>query len=292
MTNKSTVLIVDDEPANIQVLANCLKDQYLVKVSTSGEQCLALAADDQKPDLILLDIEMPEMDGYEICRQLKNNPGTAGIPVIFVTGKGDENAEELGLLLGAVDYITKPIRPAIVAARVSTHVELKQQRDQLEKLAMKDQLTDVYNRHYLLEVANHKVARAMRHKHPLSLLMIDVDHFKNVNDSYGHPKGDEILKAVSQLLIEQTRKEDVVARFGGEEFVILMDHCGQPEVGEKAENLRQLVESLNPGGINVTVSIGLAELNPGEESFSGLLKRADTAVYAAKDQGRNQVVAV
>ena len=292
MTDAPTILIVDDEPANIQVLAASLKDKYNIKVATSGEQCLELINDpDQRmPDLILLDIEMPGMGGYEVCRCLKSDANISSIPVIFVTARDGEGDEEKGLYLGAVDYITKPVNPAIVIARVDTHITLKQQRDELEKMALHDQLTGLYNRHYLLEEANHKVAQAMRHKHDLSLLMIDIDYFKIINDEHGHPAGDAVLQSVAALLKELSRIEDITARFGGEEFVIVLDHCNAENAEAKAEIIRQKVEALKPEGINVTVSIGVAELNADEESFSDLLKRADIALYLAKEQGRNRVI--
>ena len=289
MTNKATILIVDDTPSNVQILAAILKDKYHIKVATSGKDCLKIATSDPRPDLILLDIEMPDMNGYEVCSKLKESSGKH-IPIFFVTGKDNDSDEEKGFNLGAVDYITKPISPAIVRARVNTHIELKLQRDALERMAMHDQLTGIYNRHYLIEAAQQKIARASRHKHPISLLMLDVDHFKAINDSYGHSKGDEVLKEMSKVLKAQNRAEDIVARFGGEEFVILLDQCDAVAAADKSEKLRQVLEQLTPGGIKITVSIGVAELKPGEECFDDVLKRADLAVYQAKDQGRNCVV--
>ncbi len=292
MREKPTILIVDDEPANIQVLAASLKDKYDIKVSTSGEQCLELVGDRDQimPDLVLLDIEMPNMGGYEVCRILKEDTNTSSIPVIFVTAKDGDDDEEKGFFLGAVDYIIKPVNPVIVRARVDTHITLKQQRDELEKMALHDQLTGLYNRYYLLEETNHKVAQAMRHKHDLSLLMIDIDYFKIINDEHGHPAGDAVLQSVAALLKELSRIEDITARFGGEEFVIVLDHCNAENAEAKADIIRQKIEALKPEGINVTVSIGVAELNADEESFSDLLKRADIALYLAKEQGRNRVI--
>ncbi len=290
MTDKPIILIVDDEPANIQVLAACLRDKYDIKVATSGEHCLGLVRNQLNPDLILLDIEMPEMDGYTVCRCLKSFSETESTPVIFVTARDGEDDEEKGLSLGAVDYITKPVNPAIVLARVDTHITLKQQRDALEKMALHDQLTGLYNRYYLLEEANHKVAQSMRHKHDLSLLMMDIDHFKTINDQYGHPAGDAVLQSVAATLKKLNRVEDITARFGGEEFVIVLDHCNAENAEAKAEIIRQKIEDSQPEGINVTVSIGVAQLNAEEESFSDLLKRADIAMYLAKEQGRNRVI--
>ncbi len=289
MKNKATILIVDDSPSNVQILAAILKNKYHIKVATSGKDCLKIACSDPRPDLILLDIEMPDMNGYEVCNKLKENAGKY-IPIIFVTGKDNDDDEEKGFNLGAVDYITKPISPAIVLARVNTHIEMKLQRDALERMAMHDQLTGIYNRHYLIEAAQQKIARATRHKHPISLLMLDVDHFKAINDTHGHSKGDEVLKEMSKVLKAQNRAEDIVARFGGEEFVILLDQCDAISAEDKSEKLRQVLERLSPGGIQITVSIGIAELQSGEECFDDVLKRADLAVYQAKDKGRNCVV--
>lgn len=292
MTDKPIILIVDDEPANIQILAACLKDKYNIKVATSGEQCMEIVDDPDQimPDLILMDIEMPGKGGYEACRCLKENTNYSSTPVIFVTARDGEGDEEKGLLLGAVDYITKPVNPAIVMARVDTHITLKQQRDELKKMALHDQLTGLYNRYYLLEEANHKVAQAMRHKHSLSLLMMDIDHFKIINDEHGHPAGDAVLQSVAKLLKELNRIEDITARFGGEEFVIVLDHCNAENAEAKAEIIRQKIEASKPEDIKVTVSIGVAELRAGEETFSDLLKRADIALYLAKEQGRNRVI--
>lgn len=292
MANKALILIVDDEAANIQVLAACLNDRdlYRIKVSTSGEQCLTLLEEGEKPDLILLDIEMPGINGYEVCAQLKSNELTADIPIIFVTAKDTDSDEEHGFDLGAVDYITKPVKPAIVKARVHTHITLKQQRDLLENIAMRDQLTGLYNRRYLFEVSDHKVTRALRHQQSMSLLMMDIDNFKIINDTHGHAVGDEILKSVSAVLIESSRNEDLVARIGGEEFVVLLDYCSAEDAVHKAEIIRRNVEASNPLDIPVSISIGGAQLRDENEEFSGLLKRADDALYRAKDNGRNCVI--
>jgi len=290
MDNQATILLVDDEPANIQVLANFLKSDYQLKVATSGKQCLELLSSDSKPDLIILDIDMPEMDGYEVCRRLKMDTETSSIPVIFVTAMQSEQDEEKGLNLGAVDYLTKPVRPAILLARINTHIELKKQRDKLTRMAMRDQLTGLYNPYYLLEVANHRVARATRNNISVSLLMLDIDHFKLINDTYGHAEGDTILKVFAELLKVESRKEDVVARFGGEEFVIFLDHCNSSGASEIAERVRTKTEKVNIGKTKFTVSIGIAELKNGEEGFSDLIVRADNAMYKAKTSGRNQVV--
>lgn len=281
---------MDDESTNIQLLAACLKQKYVIKVATSGQQCLDLIQNLLIPDLILLDIEMPDMDGYTVCRCLKCYKETESTPIIFVTGKDGDDDEEKGLQHGAVDYITKPIRPAVVLARVDTHVTLKQQSDKLKTMALRDQLTGLYNRFYLLEEADHKIAFAKRHKHEISLLMLDIDFFKLINDKHGHPTGDAVLKAVAKLLMKETRMEDIVARFGGEEFVIVLDHADIEGAKYKAEKIRREIEKLIPEKILVTVSIGLAQYRSGKETFEQLLKRADNSLYQAKEQGRNRVI--
>ena len=290
MQEKPVVLIVDDEPVNIQVLAACLKDSYQIKVATSGKQCIELIQTGLEVDLILLDIDMPDMDGYEVCTILKSSITTASIPIVFVTAKNEIHEEEKGLEIGAVDYITKPISPAIVAARVKTHVTLKLQHDKLQDMAMHDQLTGLYNRYFLIAAASHKVSKSKRHNYALSVLMMDIDHFKAINDNHGHAVGDDVLKVVAECLSIEKRKEDVLARFGGEEFVLLLDHCNVAQAELKAEKLRAAIEALQPSGLKITVSVGVAQLNSKEDSFAEPLKRADDALYIAKDQGRNRVV--
>ena len=232
---------------------------------------------------------MPEMNGYEVCQKLKSQTSTSSIPIIFITAKDDDEDEEFGLELGAVDYITKPVRPAIVLARVKTQITIKKQQDQLKKMALYDQLTGIYNRHYLMETANLKIAKSFRHDYPISLVVVDIDHFKSINDNNGHDVGDKVLVEVSKLFNQTTRKEDIAARFGGEEFVLLLDHCDKKSAQTKVESIRKEVEKLEPESLKVTASFGVAELQSGE-ALDALIKRADDALYEAKQTGRNKVV--
>mgnify|MGYP000273458843 CR=1 FL=1 len=171
-----------------------------------------------------------------------------------------------------------------------TIILLKRRRDKFEHMAMHDQLTGLFNRHYLQDMASRKISSAIRHQRPLSLLMLDIDHFKIINDTHGHPAGDAVLQQVAKLLQEQIRDEDIIIRYGGEEFVILLDQCDVIEAEYKAQHLRKIVETLNPNKIFVSVSIGVAQLNSSDKNCSELLKRADLAVYQAKERGRNCVV--
>lgn len=290
MKSKAVVLIVDDVPTNVQALALLLKEEYVIKVATGGVRALELASQDPIPDLILLDVQMPEMNGYDVFKLLKEGNVTAEIPIIFVTGKDAVEDEEYGLELGAVDYIAKPIRPSIVKARVKTHITLKQQHDQLVGMATHDQLTGLYNRHYLNDTLSKKVAHAKRHGEVLSVIIVDIDHFKSVNDTFGHLMGDLILKAVANAIQDNARKEDIAARFGGEEFILLLDSCTSYDAQVKAEHLRKQLEALHPEGIAVTASFGVAQLQEDIQRYEDFLKNADTALYIAKEEGRNRVV--
>ncbi|MCF1428187.1 MAG: diguanylate cyclase [Shewanella sp.] len=234
---------------------------------------------------------MPGMDGYTVCRQLKSDPQTASIPVIFVTGNDSDKAEEMGLTLGAIDYITKPIRPVIVRSRVAVHMQLKQQRDKLQFMAMHDQLTGLFNRYFLVENAEVRLAHFRRHKTPFCVVLLDIDEFKSINDNYGHDVGDEVLVAAAKMLNDNTRKEDIVARLGGEELVILME-CPLKLALNKVERLRARIEALMPAGIRVTASFGVVEATVDCDELNTLLKLADECVYHSKSTGRNQVISV
>ncbi|MFK5984937.1 MAG: diguanylate cyclase [Pseudomonadota bacterium] len=290
MLAKATILIVDDSADNIQILASLLNDDYQIKVATSGKCCLELVQQQPQPDLILLDIEMPEMDGFEVCEILKNDKISEDIPIIFVTGNDAEQDEEKGLKLGAVDYITKPIRPSIVAARVKTHITLKQQYDKLQAQATHDQLTGLYNRHYLMQNISKRLSLANRHEQDFSLVMIDIDHFKAINDQYGHPMGDKIIQAVANILIKYSRKEDVAIRYGGEEFILLLEQTNISDAIIIAENYRQKIAQLQPENIALSCSFGVSQLTGNHKNIEILIKAADDALYKAKESGRNKVV--
>ena len=198
--DKATILVVDDMPDNLTLMSGLLRDNYKVKIATNGEKALKIATSDNPPDLILLDIMMPEMDGYEVCRRLQNDPKTRRIPVIFLTARADMKDEKRGLDLGAVDYISKPYSTPIVLARMRTHIRLKHQADLLESMAMIDGLTHIPNRRRFDEVLDAEWRRASRDNSSLSLLMVDIDFFKAYNDNYGHGMGDTCLTQIAQTL--------------------------------------------------------------------------------------------
>lgn len=297
MNARPHLLIVDDEPINIQTLYQIFREDHEVFVATSGEQALALCRSGALPDLILLDVLMPGMSGHEVCRRLKADPQTADIPVIFVTAQMDPQDETHALEIGGVDFITKPVNPAVVRARVRTHLTLKAQSDLLRTLAFVDGLMGVANRRRFDEALQTAWRNCQREQQPLTLLMIDIDHFKRFNDQYGHQEGDVCLKSVaSAIQLHIFRPHDMVARYGGEEFACLLPGCDLTAGTLKAEELRKAVAGLGiphtgspPAGV-VTISIGVATLYPQEHDTSdALVSAADTALYRAKTSGRNRV---
>ena len=296
---RRTVLIVDDMAANIKVLANLLKDEYVIQVANNGHKALDLARSNTPPDLILLDIMMPVMDGYEVCRELKGNPASSHIPVIFVSALDEVSDEARGLSLGAADYITKPYHAEIVKARVRNHMSLKIKTDQLESMSHIDGLTHVANRRHFDIILQRECKRLQRNGSPLGLVMLDIDYFKPFNDNYGHGKGDQCLAKVAAALQQVVhRPSDLFARYGGEEFVAILPDTDTKGVLLVAEAMRAAVEALNfPHEFSdvadrVTVSVGCIACTVTEESVETLLNRADAALYQAKAQGRNRVVEV
>jgi len=294
-TERASILIVDDAPANIQVLANALKGDYRIRVANSGARAIEVARATQ-PDLILLDVMMPELDGYEVCRRLKDDPSTSHIPVIFVTARNETQDEMRGLDLGAVDYITKPIELPILNARVRTHVNLKLKTDLLEQLALLDGLTCIPNRRRFDQQIQQEWQRARRERNPLALVMIDVDDFKRYNDHYGHGAGDECLRRVARALSETlNRPADLLARYGGEEFALLLPNTDAEGACRIAERCRaaisalQLPHAASSVGPVVSISLGVAATQAPMPSARDLVEEADRALYQAKQAGRNRV---
>jgi diguanylate cyclase (GGDEF)-like protein len=294
---QAKVLIVDDEKINLDVLIGLLKPYYRIVAAKSGEQAFKRLQVPPLPDLILLDIMMPGMDGYEVCHKLKEDNTTRDIPVIFITGKNDEQDEEKGFQAGAVDYITKPFSPSIALARVKTHIELKRRGDMLERLAGLDGLTGIPNRRNFDQFLDAEWKRSIRYNHMISLIIMDIDYFKLYNDHYGHADGDECLKIVANVISKSMiRSTDLSARYGGEEFA-----CVLPETDFEGAltTAKRIIESIQNLGIPhaqskvadyVTVSIGVACITPQHnEKPLALIEMADKALYEAKGNGRNQI---
>jgi diguanylate cyclase (GGDEF)-like protein len=297
LESKPKLLIVDDQPINIQLLHQAFAAEFQVFMATSGAKALSICATNA-PDLVLLDVMMPEMDGYEVCEQLKSNPLTTDIPVIFVTAHTDDASEEHGLDVGAVDFISKPINIKIVRARVKAHIALKRQSDMLRNFAFMDGLTGVRNRRYFDEHLAIEVARAQRSKLPLSLVLIDVDFFKRFNDCYGHQAGDDCLRRLASLFGSSIKRPaDFVARYGGEEFVCLLPETpfqgayALAEIIRKAAEGCQIAHAESSVGPWVTLSLGVSTAVPARPvTGDELLKLADSNLYQAKHLGRNQAI--
>lgn len=296
--HKPRLLLVDDQPTNIQVLYRVFAEDCQVFMATSGAQALQTARLEQ-PDVILLDVMMPDMDGYEVCQQLKQDSATRDIPVLFVTAHHEAQEETRALDMGAVDFITKPINPAVVRARVRTHLTLKRQTDALRRLVFIDALTRAFNRRYFDEHLPEEWGRAQRSQTPLCLLMIDVDHFKPYNDVYGHQQGDEALRQVAGALQRAVlRPGDMVCRYGGEEFACLLpgaDLDGAMQVAQRMiEEVAQMAlpHSDSPVSKCVSISVGVAVRRPDAKGDAqALLTLADAQLYRAKSEGRARVCA-
>jgi len=294
--SKARILIVDDERLNINVMISILSEDYELVIAKSGEQALKRVAA-QAPDLILLDISMPDMDGYTVFERIGEMTGGKRIPIIFITAMRSPEEEIKGLKMGAVDYITKPFTPSIVEVRVANQIEAKRNRDELERLNRTDALTGIANRRRFDEYITLQRESIVRSEAALSIIMIDIDHFKQFNDNYGHGAGDDCLKRVAKALESQLdRSTDFIARYGGEEFVVILPATDSEGAAQCAERLCQAVSELNiqhdQSGTcgHVTASFGVATLLPEqrEVSVEDLLEWADQALYQAKLSGRNQ----
>ena len=286
------VLIIDDsKPIHALVRARLAEEPIELHSAFDGETGIATALN-LLPDLILLDVDMPSPDGFEVCRRLKDDPATMTIPVVFLTGMASTEQKIRGLELGALDYILKPFDPAELRARVRTSLRQKYLLDLLAKKAMIDGLTGLWNRTYFDQTLAAQLALFRRAGYPCSVILTDVDNFKLINDQFGHPTGDEALRAIAQILQSSCRLEDTVCRYGGEEFVILCPNTPASKAIILAERLRdsiaQLTMSYRRTPIPLTCSFGIAD--PATSADRSVVEAADQALYRAKQSGRNKVV--
>ena len=298
---RQKILVVDDAETNLLILSNLLAEEGDIFSATDGTQAIALAGS-MLPDLILLDVSMPGMDGYEVCRHLKSDIRTRDIPIVFVTGRTEDNDQEKGLSLGAIDYILKPYSPLIVLARIRNHLalqkahrDLKAANEELTRLATTDFLTGVWNRRRFMELGEAEVARVRRSGRSFGMAMMDVDHFKSVNDTHGHDAGDNVLRALAEACVDRLRNVDIVGRMGGEEFALILPETDPQGAMLTVERLREYLSELaipiDSGTLTVTVSIGVTTVRDPSDTIEGALKRADEALYKAKGSGRNRTVA-
>lgn len=295
MPLRPRLLVVDDNPANCYLLQQMLGDEHEMLMTDDGEHALELCLRDA-PDLVLLDIEMPGLDGLQTCRRLKTNPATASIPVIFVTSHDSPASEAEGLSAGAVDFISKPVRYEGVRARIGKHLQLKAQADRLRAMAYEDALTGVFNRRYFDQLLQFEGRIARRTRQPLSLILIDIDRFKSCNDLHGHAYGDRCLRDVAEALGRALRRpQDMLARYGGEEFACVLPGTARDEALRTAEYLRREVEAAAIGHPRalaqvLTVSLGVAtRVLDAHDPVDALIEEADWRLYEAKALGRNRV---
>lgn len=293
-----SVLVVDDAISNIKMLGEILTNECNVVFATSGKTALQ-QAEKLQPDLILLDIVMPEMDGYEVCRLLRQNRQTKHIPIIFVTALDNISDEEKGLELGAIDYISKPFHPPIVKMRIRNHLELVRHRKRLKLLSTIDGLTGIANRRRFDDLLLKEWGRAQREKEPISVLLIDIDNFKKYNDTYGHLQGDECLRTVAHALKTACKRlTDVMARYGGEEFAAVLPKTDLNGGSVFAAKIIKMIGELelehdqNAEFGKITVSIGVTSVIPNDDITSvEAIDFADGCLYEAKETGRNKYIA-
>lgn len=288
--DRSSILVVDDD-YEISQLMYCIlsEEDYHVEIASSGKQVL-----DHKNlkslDLILLDINMPGINGYELCNKLKESHETKEIPIIFLTGNSLPEEKVKGFNCGAIDYVTKPFNGSELLARIRNHLELKHNKDRLKEMALMDGLTRLYNHSYMHERLSEEISNSKRHKHKLSLIMIDLDNFKEINDTYGHKFGDLVLQKISASIKELIREEDVAGRYGGEEFIIILPNTDLSSALKVAEKIRSTVKKLvwNNENLKTTLSGGVYSLE--DESINELIEKTDTLLYKAKNTGKDRIV--
>jgi len=291
----SKILIVDDSHLNQEILSRILRDDYFLTFASSGIEALE-KIENEIPDLILLDIVMPGMDGYEVLTKLKEHVINSSIPVIVITGMSRAEDEVKGLLLGAVDYITKPFHEVVVKARVDTHIKIASQLRMIEQLSSVDSITNIFNRRQFVDLLMHEWDFAMREKSPISILMVDVDHFKDYNNAYGEKKGDIALKIIAETIKSMLHLPDyIAARWDGEKFSVLLPNTDLLGAVKIAESIRKTIETVaalteDDSTHRLTVSIGVTFMTPSSENkIEDIIRRADIELKKAKDSGRNRI---
>jgi diguanylate cyclase (GGDEF)-like protein len=307
---QSKILVVDDIPLNRKLQKTYLESVgYQVVLANDGLEALQ-RIEEESPDLILLDVMMPKMNGFQVCRRVKSLENTRFIPIIMVTALNEIEDKVKGVEAGADDFISKPFNKLELLARVKSLLRIKHLHDELElkvkeleiaqskliQLAITDGLTELYNYRYFKEQLTQEIIRAKRHNNNLSIAMIDIDYFKNYNDTHGHPAGDLVLKTIAELLRNNIRKIDIAARYGGEEFALILAETDKQAASFVANKIKNLIEKqkfdyeeTQPNG-KLTISMGIATFPEDAISLDALVKMADQRLYRAKKAGRNRVV--
>jgi len=280
---KPLVLIVDDNPQNLQVLGTILKENgYLAAAAQNGLQALNYT-EKKTPDIVLMDMMMPQMDGLETCRRLKENHATNDIPVIFITALSDSWNKLKAFEAGGVDYITKPFMKEEVLARINVHIKLKQAIEKLENMSVTDELTGAYNRRFAYQTLNRQIDYAKRKEDHFVLCYLDINNLKTINDQYGHKSGDKLIGKVVEGLNESVRSTDYVFRMGGDEFMVLFPNAAKEEAEKVMSRIREKMNRQSIHGIPIDFSYGFAQFNAADETgLDDLIKLADTEMYEMK----------
>ncbi len=286
----SSILIVDDDPEALKLLHYILLEQnYNVETSRNGSEALALVKEISF-DLILLDLHMPGLNGIEICKILKESRQGKEIPIIFISGQSEIYNKVEGFDVGCIDFITKPFDPLELLSRVKTHINLKLERDQLKEMALMDGLTKLYNHSFFHDRLSQEISKSKRHNLPLSIIMIDLDDFKLINDTFGHKAGDKALIKTSSTILRIIREEDIAGRYGGEEFAIILPNTEYQAAYKVAEKIRTSIKKIKwtIKDFGLTVSGGVYTLK--NENVNELIEKVDMLLYKAKDKGKDMIV--
>lgn len=296
MIGKFHVLVVDDNPDKCNLLKIALEmEGYNVQTASNGREALS-AIDSFPPDLVVTDVMMPEMDGYELARRIRENPLTRFIPIILQSGRRIEPKDfRLGAEVGALGFISDPTDLDLLLSRARTLLDFKAYLDTCEEAAFTDHLTGLANRRRFERQVAREIERTARYGHPFCLLLLDIDDFKKVNDTYGHEVGDEAIRRLAKTLQEGIRGVDLAARIGGDEFALVLPETDAARGFEIGDRLRRTIKATQiptAGSVTtgITVSVGIAESTSGAQTTPELLACADAALYEAKHQGRNQVI--
>lgn len=292
MDNK--ILVVDDNSNNVRLLKDILEDEYYTVYTTDSGYSVLEMARNLKPDAILLDIMMPGMDGFEVCQLLKSDDDVMDIPIIMVTAKTEGYDLKNAFEMGAVDYIKKPFDELEVIARINSVLRTKQNQDKLKDKANNDGLTGIYNHVLLIQLFEKEIKKQERNGNDVSFIMLDIDHFKKINDTYGHTVGDVVLKELASILSDSIRDTDFVGRYGGEEFSIVLTNANEENTYEMCEGIKDKIQNhifyAGDISIKVTVSTGYyVKTSKDPISSFDMIKKADEALYRAKKNGRNRV---
>lgn len=288
------VLVADDSKLNIAMITDILRSEGYEVFSVNSGLDVMDSAYRIKPDIILLDLIMPGKDGFTVCSELKCNHDLRNIPVIMVTARTEARYLKMALEIGAFDYIRKPMDAIEIIARLKSALRYKEYQDKLEEMAMKDGLTGLYNHALLIDLLSKEHSKQSRKEGNLAFVMLDIDFFKNVNDTYGHLQGNEVLKGMAKIMLSSIRESDIAGRYGGEEFALILPEIPKDKVILVCERIRRRVAlypfEVQGQTINITVSIGVC-YKPGDSaiSYNDMIRLADDALYEAKHSGRNNV---